>query len=833
MTDTFGGTADAARSFAGSFAMEGIAIAVLDARAHVVLWTQAAEELSGYPAGEVMRRPAWHLLVDRQAVGRAAAEWRGGTREGWAGSAVVRHRDGHHLLLGIWVWPMPGLAGECSWLLAAVDVGDSPWWQVNRFMLERFFERCPVGIAVLDPNLGFLWVNAALERLGGVPLQARLGKRLGQVQPGLDAEAIESRMRQVLADGQPIVDYEYRGRTEAHAERWHTYSTSFFRLDDSAGRVLGVAYMVLDITDRWLARERLALLNEVGARIGSTLDVLCTAQKLTEICVPRLADFATIDLLETVAVTDSSGPAPPAATPRLLRVGQHSVHPGCPESTAVIGQAIGLDASSPDARCLYEGRSYLDTAPDVATSAWIAADPARAAATEEFGLASLILVPLRARGETLGMCTFIRWNPREAFERDDLLLAEEIAARAAVSIDNAHRYSRQHATALALQRNLLPRRIRSSTTLEVAHRYLPARSADGLGVGGDWFDVIPLSAARTALVVGDVVGHGIGAAAAMGRLRTAVRTLAELDLPPEEVLARLDDLVLCMIEEEQAEDPEAPSTTTGATCLYIVYDPVTATCTMARAGHPPPAITAPDGTAAFADLAAGPPLGLGGLPFEAGTFDIRDGSTLALYTDGLIETRTRDIDEGLTRLGTALVSPHTDLDDLAETILSAVLPGLPDDDVALLLARTHPLDQDHVASWDLPCDPAIVRHARSLAADRLAAWHLKELTFTTELIISELTTNAIRYATCPLRLRMIRHNNALTCELFDASSTTPRIRHPRATDEGGRGLFLIAQMAHRWGTRHTATGKIVWAEQNLQQQPGADSPRPPTRCRRH
>ncbi len=348
--------------------------------------------------------------------------------------------------------------------------------------------------------------------------------------------------------------------------------------------------------------------------------------------------------------------------------------------------------------------------------------------------------------------------------------------------------------------------------MEVAWHYLPAD--ESAGVGGDWFDVIPLSGARVALVVGDVVGHGLHAAATMGRLRTAVHTLAGLDLPPDELLARLDDLVIRLTDEEDTAAATAGPAVLGATCLYAVYDPVSRICSLARAGHPPPAIVHPDGTVAFPDLPAGPPLGLGGLPFEAGEIELPEGSLIALYTNGLVEARDHDVDAGLGRLRTALGRADESLEAIREGVIEALLPDRPDDDVALLLARTRTLTADQVASWDLPADFAVVALARAHTARQLALWGFDEAAFITELLVSELVTNAIRYAAAPIRLRLIR-DRTLICEVSDGSSTSPRLRHARASDEGGRGLFLVAQFTQRWGARYTAGGKTIWAEQSL------------------
>jgi serine phosphatase RsbU (regulator of sigma subunit)/anti-sigma regulatory factor (Ser/Thr protein kinase) len=397
---------------------------------------------------------------------------------------------------------------------------------------------------------------------------------------------------------------------------------------------------------------------------------------------------------------------------------------------------------------------------------------------------------------------------------DDLLLARELVARAAVCVDNARRYSRERAAALALQRSLLPRRLTGGIALDVASRYLPAEVHDDAGgAGGDWFDVIPLSGARVALVVGDVVGHGVTAAVTMGRLRTAVRTLADMDLPPDELLAHLDDWAIRLVEEESG-DQAAAATVLGATCLYAVYDPITRRCTMARAGHPPPAVVTPDRDVTFPELPAGPPLGLGGLPFEPADLELPQGSLIALYSDGLIESPDQDIDVGMSRLGQALARPGLPLEELCRAATEGLDPGPPSDDVTLLLARTHALTPERVASFEFPSDPAVVADARGQTEEQLSRWGLPDLITTAELLVSELVTNAIRYASGPIRLRLIRQS-VLTCEVADASSTSPRLRHPRTLDEGGRGLFLVAQLARRWGTRYVGNGKIIWADLDL------------------
>ncbi|MGW6911621.1 SpoIIE family protein phosphatase [Streptomyces sp. NPDC054940] len=349
-------------------------------------------------------------------------------------------------------------------------------------------------------------------------------------------------------------------------------------------------------------------------------------------------------------------------------------------------------------------------------------------------------MPLRARGALLGVVAFSRLDRPEAFTADDLILAEELTAKAAVAIDNARRYSRERTTALTLQRSLLPQELPNHEAVEVASRYLPGGA--GTEVGGGWFDVIPLSGARVALVVGDAVGHGLHASASMGRLRTAVRTLADVDLPPDELLTHLDDLVLHLAGDLLPTGHFQPTGESGATCLYTVYDPVSRRFTLASAGHPLPLIIAPDGTRTPVTAQPGPPLGIGGLPFEATELELPEGSLLALYTDGLLDGRAPDVDKGIAELQRVLNQSATSLEALCDTVIDAVLPDRRTDDAALLLARTHALARPHVADWDVEPDPAQVPRARKFAVDQVDAWGLEEAAFVTELVVSELVTNA-------------------------------------------------------------------------------------------
>ncbi|MFF3876468.1 SpoIIE family protein phosphatase [Streptomyces sp. NPDC001978] len=792
------------------------AIAMVDAEGTVMGWTQAAEQLVGYSAGEVVGRSATHVLPPPEDAGRAsvfAEQCR--AQGGWSGTVAVRHRDGHTLTMTLRVSLLWGQDAGTRWLVSVTDIGALSSGATNGPVRESLLARAPIGIVVYDPRLRCAWVNDAMERHDGVPRHRRFGRRLTALLPGFEAEALEVVMRQVLESGNTMV-HEYRAWPPADQRREHAFSASFFCLQGADGTPLGVCSMTVDVTGNRRARERLAILSEAGTRIGSTLDVMQTGQELADLAVPLLADHAIVDLVESVSfglepsarIGTTSGRTPP-----LRRAGLATIDPDVPTLPFVREEVIHPHPSSSFAAALRTGRSHLEPVLDTQAGPWVDHDPVRAQKVRDSGIHSLMVVPIRARRSVLGLALFGRSEEQTPFQEDDLLLAEELVTRAALSLDNALQYARERTATLTLQRDLLPHHVRGGAAVEVASRYVPADMDHG--VGGDWFDLIELSGARVALVVGDVVGHGINAAATMGRLRTAVRTLADLDLPPDELLAHLDDTVRRLNDEDADPSDEVPAVA-GATCLYAVYDPITRRCTMARAGHPPPLIIDAQGQVTIPDLPAGAPLGLGlGLvPFESAELELPEGSLLALYSDGLVESRDNDIDVGLHRLGAALAQPGSSLKDLCSRAIETLPTQEPADDVTLLLARTRALQPAQVASWDLPNELATVPTARHLVARQLSEWGLEPLVTPVELIVSELVTNAIRHCDGPSRLRLIQHR-VLTCEVSDTNTSHPRPRHPHTLDEHGRGLFLVAQLSRRWGSRFATDGKVVWAEHNL------------------
>ncbi|MGI5144509.1 SpoIIE family protein phosphatase [Streptomyces sp. CA-106110] len=810
--------------------------ATVDEHGIVTGWSEGARRLLGYEPSQIIGRPAARLLADDtgEAARRAAGHQAAG-KDQWNGTVVLRHQDGRHLeqhLLAYRRTPTGGAAAEWRLLCAVTSPPPHPESRPPgtpgapgergqqeepagpRELKEWAFAQSPCILAVFGTDLRLIAANTGMERALSLTEAEMRGLRMVDIAPHPVSEEIQARMRRVLQDGEPRWSEAFLPAARAGCADGPESGrpVSLTALRDGAGRLRGVCLTAYQgHEERPEGEQRVLLPDEAGAAAGTSPDIARTAQELTDAAVPRLADFAALDLLP--ARGEEAGAGAVAGPVTLRRAAVRSVLEKGPESPVAVGNSSTYPALSPVAECLAKGRGALYEMTGPALARWTGEDP-EAAWIREWGTHSLMVVPLRTRGTTLGAALFGRHHNPAPFTRQDLQLAEELTARAALGIHNARHYTREHTTTMTLQRSLLPQALPDQAALEIASRYLPADTL--AGVSGDWFDVIPLSGARVALVVGDVVGHGIRASATMGRLRTAVRTLADVDLPPDELLTHLDDLVIHLSADEATTEGAAEGAAgIGVTCLYAVYDPVTRCCTHARAGHPPPAVVTPDAAAHLLDTPAGPPLGLGGLPFEATETELPEGSLLALYTDGLLEPRDHDIDEALDKMLAALVRPAHTLDTVCDRVLTATLTHRPDDDIALLIARTHALSADRVASWDLPPDPAVVAPARQHATDQLTTWGLTRAAFITELVVSELVTNAIRYGKPPIQLRMIHHNTTLICEVSDTSSTTPHMRRARSHDEGGRGLLLVAQLADHWGTRHTPTGKTVWAEQTL------------------
>ncbi|MFG2606280.1 SpoIIE family protein phosphatase [Streptomyces sp. NPDC048514] len=768
------------------------AVAVIDAQGRVTGWSEGARLLTGHPAGEVVGRPAAGLLAEDVPPGILAAR---------TGTVALRRRDGRRVDLALTACPVTGHGGQAAGFVVTATPADT-------LLAARAFEQASMSMSVFDLQQRYLLVNDTACKVMGVDEAALTGRFFSDTVQGTDSDRGYLRhLREVAGTGRPV-RYESFARAPA-LNREHLWSIEMWPLRASSGQLAGVGMAAFDNTEQYWARRRLALLNEAATGIGTTLDVVRTAEELIELLLPRYADFASVDLLDWVLGADEP-PMMPDGAVVLRRVAHGSSRPGNPGAAVHINETHLYESPSPPATALRAGHAVLSQAGEPEFVQWLDERNALSPQGRPFreGVHSMIAVPLRARGTTLGVAVCVRSTHPDDYAPDDAVFAEELASRAAVCIDNARRFARERSTALALQHSLLPRGLPGQAAVEVAHRYLPCGSL--AGVGGDWFDVIPLSGGRVALVVGDVVGHGIQSSATMGRLRTAVRTLADVDLPPDELLTHLDDLVTHLAAGDSGDEVAE----LGATCLYAVYDPVSRRLSMAAAGHPTPAVVLPGGTAEFVPMTAGPPLGVGGLPFEAAELVLPEGSLVALYTDGLLEDRARDRPGASDDLRRALDAPADTLEALCDSVLKAVMPVQPGDDVALLLVRTRALGADRIATWDVAPDPAQVAVLRQAAGDLLTEWGLEETAFVTELVVSELVTNAIRYGAPPIQLRLIR-DRALICEVSDASSTSPHLRRAHAYDEGGRGLLLVAQLTQRWGSRQTGSGKTIWAEQPL------------------
>ncbi|MEU6165961.1 SpoIIE family protein phosphatase [Streptomyces tanashiensis] len=780
----------------GHLAPPPAAFALIAADGVLVAWSREAEALLGYPASQVLGRRAADLLVtphadrDRSEEGRPDQRLRfGGTR-----SAVVdvRHRGGHTVRVAVTLSPLtPAPDGDStgrapSAVLMAAELEGLRWWETRQAMLQGLVTQSPVALTIYGPGARLLWANASSVRELGGDLTASLGRSMTELFPGdvLTTEHLgppEEFVQQILDTGEPVIDVYFRGRAPADPRRERVWSSSYFRLLDGRGEPVGVCEQSIDVTDHYRAQQRLALLAEAGARIGATLDPSGTAAELAKVAVPQYADAVLVDVAAEVLEGDE--PKPVTAWD-LVRVADSDGEP------SRVGDRVAYAAGTSQAESLAGSRATAD---------------AEAAPTR-------LYVPLIVRGTPLGLVTFVRGDDSEPFDDGDRAVAEELASRTAVCIDNARRYRREHTAAFMLQRSLLPRSLPELSAVEAASRYLPADSH--LGAGGDWFDVIPLSGARVGLVVGDVVGHGLGAAATMGRLRAMVRTLAELDLAPDELLARLNDQVGKDASDQHVTGPDG-SGAVGATCVYGIYDPASRTSTWAAAGHPPPAVVQPHGPVGFLRLPPGPPLGVGRLPYEGAEVALAPGSLVVLFTDGLVEARGQGTDVGLGRLAAVLGEQRGSSSDLlCAQIVAELVPDHVRDDATLLVVRTRALDARQVAAWELPSDPALVARARSMAAEQLGRWGLDDLAFTTELVVSELVTNAIRHASGPIGLRLIR-DRSLICEVSDSQHTSPHARYAGNDEEGGRGLFMVAQLTEHWGTRYLPTGKTIWAEQTL------------------
>ncbi|OCC10859.1 SpoIIE family protein phosphatase [Streptomyces sp. PTY087I2] len=678
-------------------------------------------------------------------------------------------------------------------------------------LLAALFAQSAVGLVVLDPQLRLVRANSLVE---GVGTGEYVGRPFSEVFRMDDPDGSEQLMKRVLAGDGPVRDHLVRGRLRRISGD-RQFLTSLYRLHGPGGPdapALGLVVAVVDVTERERARAREAALTAVRDAVGGSLDVAATCRAFADALAPGFADLAVVEVVDEVlrGAEPPVGPMPPGTPLRRAASGvcdavREAAESGSGDRGRAAGTTRHLPARTPYALAAADLRARLvPLGPD---TPWLGTDPDGAHAVAESSAHSLIVVPLSLRGAVLGLVSVYRCGAAEPFDEDDVSVAVTAATRAALAIDNARRYEREHVIASTVQRRLLPQTERQQAAVDTAHVLLPGRDS------GCWFDTIALSGARTALVVGGVAGEGLQSAVAMGQLRTVIQALAGLDLEPEEVLARLKDTA-DRLAHERASLPPADGLhgePLSAGCVYGVYDPFTRTCTVARAGHPAPLIVGPDGRAVPLDVPEGPGLfSADSALFAPAVVTLEEGSLLAFCTAELLSG-----DRAAERITETLARPGRSLQQLGDDIVYA----LPDDTraagAALLLARTGTVSDHLVATWDLADEATTPATARVLVRDRLQGWGLDEDTVdATELIVSELVTNAVRYGTPPLRLRLLL-DSTLTCEVHDGSTASPHLRHARTVDEGGRGLFIVSRLASHWGARHGPDGKVLWTEQEL------------------
>ncbi|MGW4819626.1 SpoIIE family protein phosphatase [Streptomyces sp. NPDC004227] len=788
---------------------------------HVDQWSLRAERLFGIPAERAVGMDPIEAFVDpdlREHGQRKMAEILDG-RE-WTGVVPFRIPDGEDGRRGeeglaeVYVMPTTTVEGDRAAVCTVVDVRTLRRIETDLAASQAIFGQSPFGFLLIDTDLKVRRANERFASIfGGSPDDHR-GRGVHDYLPRGEAERVTATLRRVLENGQSITDMHVSGFVPGTDERRH-WSVNLYRVHSGSGRTIGIAWLGTDITARRdaareaaAARRNLALLNEAGARIGNSLDLETTARELLDVVVPGFCDLATVDLYQGLLAGDETPPGLADGSAELRRVAFASAVSDAPfggtGAPVELGAVHHYPFNSPRADALRTARPT--TVPG-----------------EDGGLVQTTLaVPMVAHDTVVGLAQFARTKGSEPFGQRDRDLAVELAARAAVCIDNARLYRREHERALILQRSLLPPGDPEASGLDIACRYLPGSAATGRPseVGGDWFDVIELPGHRTALVVGDVMGRGLRAAVAMGELRTAVRTLALLDLEPAEVLSQLDEIARGLgapggVQQatRAARRPREAdlSEVYLATCIYAVYDAVTRRCTFANAGHLPPVLVEPGESALMLDVPPGMPLGVGGEPFEEVEVELPEGALLALYTDGLVESRDHPLDEGLQAFVGALTDPSRPLEDVCDHILNTLGSHHGEDDIALLMARVQGLPAESVGDWALPREPRSVGRAREYARAQLTAWDLEPLIDTTELLVSELVTNALRYGEGEIRLRLLL-DRTLVCEVWDSGLVQPRRRRARDTDEGGRGLQLVGLLSAAWGSRRTPRGKTVWFE---------------------
>ncbi|MCX4820358.1 SpoIIE family protein phosphatase [Streptomyces sp. NBC_01142] len=778
-----------------------LAVVVVDGDGLVSHWSTGARRLFGPSREDAVGQSAVELLpVSGALVGDAEYD----TMDSYGGLGPGLDAS----LNGLTSYPAAGRARLSETGRERVDV---LWWAYP--MVGPGRER----LLVLAADAGqFTGEDESVERVApGFALHTEfpgfdeLARRLPEILPSMSVHESTRIVSQVLELGYPVLEFSHHDRVPVtpdwgvprRAERRERQRAA--EAAAAAGRAVHAADLEQDL-EYAAVRERLEFLNEVSGRIGSSLDLARTIQEVSAAVVPRFTDVAGTYLREQVIAGEGFPDGPPDATTMWHRVAvEHVDEPGRWDDVVPVGESMPFPVHTPFFQCMTTGEPVLVPRISEQMGTAIASQFEKRDIRPLISGRSMLVVPLKARNVVLGFMILLRHAERALFNDMDRVTGAELAARAGLVLDNARMYTYQESVAETLQDSMLPQvgsDVNPMAGCDTATRYLPGTL---LGrVGGDWFDAIKLPGSRIALVVGDVMGHGINSAAMMGQLRTAVQTMAALDLPPEQLLRNLDDLAQRLGEHYLA------------TCLYAVYDPIRNDLRMANAGHVPPVIVrAADGRSELLDLPTGAPIGVGGVPFESVRVPVSPGDRLVMCTDGLVEVRGEDIGVGLATLCESAAHPAASMDDACDTIIRALnTSGGRKDDVALLMARLNGIDAESVAAWELSLEPREAARARRLVRGQLRAWGLGEVTETVELLVSEVVTNAVRHAHGRrAELRLVRAGSLL-CEVEDEDHTLPTLLEVRPGDELGRGLRVVSSLAREWGTSRTTDGKTVWFE---------------------
>ncbi|MEV8363523.1 ATP-binding SpoIIE family protein phosphatase [Streptomyces niveus] len=794
-----------------------LAVVVVDADGLVSHWSSGARRLFGHSKEEAVGQPAGDLMpvsgaLTEDRTGRVngpyepyegddgydelGPELHGRSSYPTAGRAKLSDAGRPRLDVLWWAYPLAG-PGPGRHLVLAADV--------DQLRMEAGTDSGRIA-----PSFSLHTEFPDADSLAG---------QLPHILPNMSVAEAERIVGQVLELGYPVLEFSHHDRVPVTPDwgvprrpagrQGRAYGTSApdgpareTHFLDHLGRLPAPA-PELDL-EYAAVRERLEFLNEVSGLIGSSLDLARTIREVTSAAVPRFTDFAGTHLRAAVLAGEGFPTGPPDVTTIWHRVWvEHNDEPGRWDDTVPVGEAIAFPEHTPFFQCMVTGEPVLIPRLSEEDGDRISAQFEKRDLRPLINNRSMLLVPLKARDVVLGFMVLMRRQGRQPFDDMDRTTGAELAARAGLVLDNARMYTYQENVADTLQDSMLPQVASRMAGCDIATRYLPGAR---LGrVGGDWFDSVKLPGSRTALVVGDVMGHGLNSAAMMGQLRTAVQTMATMEMPPAQLLRNLDDLAQRLGENYLA------------TCLYAVYDPIRSEVQIANAGHIPPVIVrAADGRSELLDLPTGAPIGVGGVPFETATVQVAPGDRLVLCTDGLVEVRGQDIGAGLAALCESAAHPAASMDHACDTIIRALnTHGGRKDDVALLMARLNGIPDGDVAEWQLALDPREVARARRLVRGKLYDWNLPGAVESAELMVSELVTNAVRHARIRhVGLRLVR-NDALLCEVTDDEPAPASLLGAKPDDEFGRGLRVVSRLARGWGSSSTALGKTVWFEQAL------------------